>query len=300
MRIVDIVIHLFVIDCDINRISVINASGDKLSDILMPLLASNSHQIRLHVLRILSVIYSDIIDSANNVPGSIPVTTVHPHTVVHSIIERCLKAERIKLGPQTVRDFLMHILQLHADRDVKNCLKAAEIALRYLFGLLHIQFTAIWPSVYEAIAIISASDNVDSSASGAAVGGASVEHSTSGAKVNWSVECKNLFWSLFQPLLFDVEARIANVKDLKQESSNSPDESVYSCSYETAILWFTYTRPDLYSLMRTTTKKDLFIIESRKQTDWITYRLCLWKCLRWKCASKNTRFLTPLLLNTIR
>ncbi|XP_018652844.1 hypothetical protein Smp_174740 [Schistosoma mansoni] len=192
----------------------------------------------------------------------------------------------------------MHILQLHADRDVKYCRQAAEIAIHYLFGLLHVQFTTIWSPLYEAIASYCEFNSLLKSKS--------TKHETTSSneleikKKNWSIECRNLFWNRFQPLLMDVERKImdSNNKDI-QNISDSNETNLYTCSYETAIIWFTSIRPDLYSLQRKTPNNDWLIIESRKHPDWLSYRLCLWQCLRWKTAAKYTHFLTPLLLNII-
>lgn len=82
--------------------------------------------------------------------------------------------------------------------------------------------------------------------------------------------------------------------------SDSKETNLYTCSYETAIIWFTSIRPDLYSVQRKTPNNHWLVIESRKRPDWLSYRLCLWQCLRWKIAAKYTHFLTPLLLNIIR
>ncbi|CAH8581065.1 unnamed protein product [Heterobilharzia americana] len=313
LRVIDILVHVFILDCFFDDDHVfLHEYLQSIQRYLVPLLSCYSHQIRLHILRILSVIYGKLKNLEDNVCDNTQgVTTSYHSSPVYNVIERCLKAERIKLGPQTARDFLMHILQLHADHDVKSCSQAAEIALRYLFGLLHVQFTAIWPSVYEAISSYcegitythkQKSASIISSVSGDDSVDTVTNQLTTDAK-NWSIECKNLFWSLFKPLLLDVETKIVSnvdtVKDLQQKSSNSTLENIYSCSYETAIIWFTSIRPDLHSLLRKTTRNDRLSIEPRKPPDWIAYRLCLWQCLRWKGASKNTRFLTPLLLNTI-
>ncbi|VDP16064.1 unnamed protein product [Schistosoma margrebowiei] len=261
---------------------------------LLPLLMSSSHQIRLHVLRILFVINGGLSNSTDNNNCS---NDVQYNSTVQNIIERCLKAEKIQLGHQTVRDFLMHILQLHADRDVKYCRQAAEIAIHYLFGLLHVQFTTIWSPINEAIASYCESNSL--------IKKKSTKHENSSHELeikekNWNIECRNLFWSVFQPLLMDTETKIVhNNNDDLSNVSDSKETNLYTCSYETAIIWFTSIRPDLYSVQRKTPNNHWLVIESRKRPDWLSYRLCLWQCLRWKIAAKYTHFLTPLLLNII-
>ncbi|TNN12014.1 small subunit processome component 20, partial [Schistosoma japonicum] len=293
MRIIDLLIHILV-NNPANRAYFVNCRYD-LQTGLLPLLMSFSHQIRLHVLRVLLVINSDLVNAADHTTDSHQRSD--QNFPVQNIVEQCLKAERVQLGPQTVRNFLMHILQLHADRDVKHCRQAAEIAIHYLFGLLHIQFTAIWSPVYEAIASYCESSPLLKRKS--TVRETSSNHSENDDK-HWSIECRDLFWSVFQPLLMDVEAKIVDTNDKDiQEVSNSKETNLYTCSYETAIIWFTSIRPDLYSLLRKTPKNDILLIESRKPPNWLSYRLCLWQCLRWKVAAKYTHFLTPLLLNII-
>uniref|UniRef100_A0A5K4F493 DRIM domain-containing protein n=1 Tax=Schistosoma mansoni TaxID=6183 RepID=A0A5K4F493_SCHMA len=294
LRIIDILTYLLISNNDYKQY--LFNHRDVLHGELLPLLISYSHQIRLHVLRILSVLNGDLIHSADC--NNSYQNDEQSNSTVQNIIERCLKAEKIQLGHQTVRDFLMHILQLHADRDVKYCRQAAEIAIHYLFGLLHVQFTTIWSPLYEAIASYCEFNSLLKSKS--------TKHETTSSneleikKKNWSIECRNLFWNRFQPLLMDVERKImdSNNKDI-QNISDSNETNLYTCSYETAIIWFTSIRPDLYSLQRKTPNNDWLIIESRKHPDWLSYRLCLWQCLRWKTAAKYTHFLTPLLLNII-
>ncbi|KAK4468894.1 hypothetical protein MN116_008055 [Schistosoma mekongi] len=293
MRIIDILMHILV-NNPANTAYLINCRND-LQTSLLPLLMSFSHQIRLHVLRVLSVINSNLVDSADHTDDSHQCS--NQIFLVQNIVERCLKAERIQLGPQTVRDFLMHVLQLHSDRDVKHCRQAAEIAIHYLFGLLHIQFTAIWSPVYEAIA--SYCESIPLLKKKSTVREISSNNFEYDDK-HWSIECRDLFWSIFQPLLMDVEAKVVDTDDNDiQEVSDSNETNLYTCSYETAIIWFTSIRPDLYSLLRKSPKNDILLIESRKPPNWLSYRLCLWQCLRWKVAAKYTHFLTPLLLNII-
>uniref|UniRef100_A0A094ZTP5 U3 small nucleolar RNA-associated protein 20 n=1 Tax=Schistosoma haematobium TaxID=6185 RepID=A0A094ZTP5_SCHHA len=172
-----------------------------------------------------------------------------------------------------------------------------QIAIHYLFGLLHVQFTAIWSPINEAIASYCESNSL--------LKKKSIKHENSSHELeikekNWNIECRNLFWSVFQPLLMDTETKIVhnNNEDLSNVS-DSKETNLYTCSYETAIIWFTSIRPDLYSVQRKTPNNHWLVIESRKCPDWLSYRLCLWQCLRWKIAAKYTHFLTPLLLNII-
>ncbi|CAH8602824.1 unnamed protein product [Schistosoma curassoni] len=293
LRIIDILVHLLITNNDYKQY--LFNHQDILYGNLLPLLMSSSHQIRLHVLRILFVINGGLSNSTDN--NNNCSNDEQYNSTVQNIIERCLKAEKIQLGHQTVRDFLMHILQLHADRDVKYCRQAAEIAIHYLFGLLHVQFTAIWSPINEAIASYCESNSL--------LKKKSIKHENSSHELeikekNWNIECRNLFWSVFQPLLMDTETKIAhnNNEDLSNVS-DSKETNLYTCSYETAIIWFTSIRPDLYSVQRKTPNNHWLVIESRKCPDWLSYRLCLWQCLRWKIAAKYTHFLTPLLLNII-
>ncbi|KAF7234478.1 hypothetical protein EG68_11210, partial [Paragonimus skrjabini miyazakii] len=245
-----------------------------------------SHQVRLHTLRIFTVVYG----LADRSHRSDEVSAVL------SVLSRCLSAERLKLDAQSVREFLIPILHLHAHRTgVRGHPVAARLALHHLLGLLHIQLTSTWPGIQEAIAsfaelsreqtTIKQSPSVDKP-----------ESDINKPIDDWRHVACRLYWSIMEPMLEQVSRQALNNSSGASNAMHSdPEANCRDALLPSRLLMLYRAQPDQDQLVQ---HSDGLVVTERP-VDWFQYYASLWRCLRPQSAGKKTRLLTPLLLQLI-
>ncbi|KAA3670892.1 uncharacterized protein DEA37_0004995 [Paragonimus westermani] len=253
---------------------------------LFSCLQSASHQVRLHTLRIFTVIYG-LADRSHRSDET---------SAVLSVLSRCLSAERLKLDAQSVREFLIPVLHLHAHRTgVRGHPVAALLALHYLLGLLHVQLTSTWSGIQEAIASFAELPREQTTVKQPQ----SVDkpESDTGRPIDeWRHVACRLYWSVLEPVLEDVGRQALNNSPTASNAVHSDPEANYrDTPVKSRLLMLYRAQPDQDHLVH---QSDGLLVTERP-IDWFQYYVSLWRCLRPQSAEKKTRLLTPLLLQLI-
>ncbi|CAL8069554.1 unnamed protein product [Calicophoron daubneyi] len=268
---------------------------------ILPCLKAASHQVRWHALRILAILHG----SLDAVVGNSYLPDQSNFSVL-PVLSQCLTAENQRLEPRTVRQFLIPIVHLHAHRPgIRNHGLSAEIVLHHLLGLLHIQMTSVWPPIQEAVASfaeplpqITSSPDGRHRPSSNELPPCSVSTGACKPSEEWKHFTRRLYWSVIEKALQEVGH---NVMDSGRHEPMIVEDSARQnyIPYVSALPNVLDLLTDLYC--HEPNAKQLPIRTACKRNiDWISYRLSLWRCLRPGSAGRKTRFLTPLFLQTLR
>ncbi|VDD82302.1 unnamed protein product [Mesocestoides corti] len=286
-------------------------TGDLKVEDVLPFLLSFSHQVRLHALRIIRSLLSSAGASADAIGALIAV-------------ERCLSTELIKQIPNSLREFLIHVLRLHCGRSgIVGCALGAKIALHHLLGMLHVNLTPAWDAIVSAISSYANptfyAESADSAVQPDYRGERSrkrnrksrdrsrspirseeqmdTETASSETYSQWKDTCRDLFWSVMTDLL---------KCPVPSDKSAVPGASVPHLVFDELPVVEAYTSllcviPDneVASLVDRGDDVAPTSFSTRRPPDWKHYRLNLWRCITPIEVGKRTRLLVPLFLTFV-
>ncbi|THD18535.1 hypothetical protein D915_010516 [Fasciola hepatica] len=274
-----------------------------LSESLMPqlltTLQSPGHQARLHSLRILAVMFG-VLRSENTAGEN------STHAPVLTVLSRCLHAERVRLDAQSVREFLVPILHLHAHRDgINGQPVSAQIALSYLLGLLHVRLTSAWPGIEGAITSYAElprarSDSRPESTNTLETNDQTPKESTRhDVSDDWRYVACRIYWCNVEPAI-ELSAKL--IMDPASTHSKAIEDSVAQTDTHLLLLQTLCLQLMCHKLNAAQLPicSDQAIKLSQKPINWQDYHLALWRCLCPVSAGKKSRFLVPLLLQQVR